>query len=61
MSIDDVISVYVGKVVNDKVHLERHAGIKDWLVRDYEKQLVQDELVLRALKCAKANGLTGED
>lgn len=61
MNIDDVISVYVGKVVSDKVHLERHGGIKDWLVRDYEKQLVQDELVLRALKCAKANGFTGED
>lgn len=60
MSIDDVISVYVGKVVSDRVHLERHAGIKDWLVRDYEKQLIQDELVLAALKCAKANGFTGE-
>lgn len=60
MSIDDVISVYVGRVVSDKVHLERHSGIRDWLVRGYEKQLVQDELVLRALKCAKANGFTGE-
>lgn len=60
MSIDDVISVYVGKVVSDRVHLERHAGIKDWLVRDYEKQLIQDELVLAALKCAKVNGFTGE-
>lgn len=60
MNIDDVISMYVGKVVSDRVHIERRTGIKDWLVEEYRKQLAQDELVLRALKCAKANGFTGE-
>ena len=39
MSIDDVISVYVGKVVSDRVHLERHVGIKDRLAKDYENSL----------------------
>lgn len=61
MSIDDVISVYVGKVVSDRVHLERHAGIKDWLVKGYEKQLAMDKMILGALKCAKVNGYTGEE
>lgn len=60
MNIDDVISHYVGKVVSDRVHIERHAGIKDWLVDDYKKELRRDEIVLAALKCAKAVGFTGE-
>lgn len=60
MNVDDVISHYVGKVVADKVHIQRHAGIKDWLVEGYKKELERDELVLAALKCAKAIGFTGE-
>ena len=56
MNVDDVISYYVGKVVADKVHIQRHLGIKDGL-----KGLERDELVLAALKCAKAIGFTGEE
>ena len=61
MNIDDLISYYIDKVVSDKVHIDRHAGIKDWLVDGYKKELQRDELTLAALKCAKAIGFTGEE
>lgn len=60
MNVDDVISHYVGKIVSDKVHIERHAGIKDWMTEKYKKELERDELVLAALRCAKSVGFTGE-
>lgn len=34
--------------------------VSDWLVEGYKKELERDELVLAALKCAKAIGFTGE-
>jgi hypothetical protein len=61
MSIDDVISYYVGKVVTDRLHIERNAGIKDWLADENRKELRRDEITLAALKCAKAFGYTGEE
>lgn len=61
MNVDDVISHYVGKVVMDKLHIERHAGIKDWLVEGYKKELARDKIVLAALKCAKSVGFSGEE
>lgn len=61
MNIDNVISYYVGKVVTDRVHIERHTGVKDWLVEENKKELRRDEITLAALRCAKMVGFTGEE
>ena len=61
VNIDDVISVYIGKVVSGKKKVEItpecSAGIPR---RVYQKELQRDQIILGALKCAKANGFTGE-
>lgn len=61
MNIDDVISLYVGKVTSDK---KRIAVAPEYTVgvprSTYQKELERDSIVLSALKCAKANGFTGE-
>lgn len=61
MNIDDVISEYVGKVVRNKKRVLEapicSAGIPRHV---YEKELQRDTLILGALKCAKANGYSGE-
>ena len=58
MSIDDVISYYVGRVVRDKKALLEEPVPNDTSRR--ERELQRDQMVLGALRCAKANGFIGE-
>lgn len=58
MSIDDVISYYVGRVVRDKKAILEEPVSSDTSRR--ERELRRDQIVLGALKCAKANGFIGE-
>jgi hypothetical protein len=58
MDIDDVISYYIGKVVRDKRNLIGSGPVST--SRSREKELERDLLILNALRCAKANGFTGE-
>lgn len=55
MNVDDVISYYVGMVVRDKKAVERSPG------EGHERELERDQIVLAGLRCAKANGFSGED
>lgn len=55
MNVDDVISYYVGRVVRDKQAIERSPG------EGHERELERDRIVLAGLRCAKANGFSGED
>lgn len=61
MSVDDVISYYAGRVVYHrkkvKITPECSEGIPCSV---YEKELKRDQIILGALKCAKANGFAGE-
>lgn len=62
MNIDDVISYYEGKVVRDRKRILTASPISEGVPRAvYEKELKWHKLVLCALKCAKANGFTGEE
>ncbi|MFR6626817.1 MAG: hypothetical protein ACLURW_11010 [Flavonifractor plautii] len=62
MNIDDVISYYEGKVVRDRKRVLTASPISEGVPRAvYEKELKRHKLVLGALKCAKANGFTGEE
>ena len=55
MKIDDVISHYIGRVVRDRKAVERSPG------EGHERELDRDQTVLAALRCAKANGFSGEE
>ena len=62
MNIDDVISYYEGKVVRDRKRVLTASPISEGVPRAvYEKELKRPKMVLGALKCAKANGFTGEE
>jgi len=58
VSIDDVISYYIGRVVRDKKALLEEPVSSDTSRR--EKELRRDQIVLGALRCAKDNGFVGE-
>jgi hypothetical protein len=58
VNIDDVISYYVGRVVKDKKALLEEPVSNDTSRR--EKELRRDQIVLGALRCAKANEFIGE-
>lgn len=61
MNIDDVISYYVGRVVYHRKKVEITPECSEGIPRSvYEKELKRDQIILGALKCAKANGFTGE-
>ena len=55
MKNDDVISHYIGRVVRDRKAVERSPG------EGHERELDRDQIVLAALRCAKANGFSGEE
>ena len=46
--------------IEDRVNIERYRDSKVISVRHFERVLVQDEMILGALKCAKLHGYTGE-
>ena len=63
MNIDDVnvISYYVGKVVPDKKRVLEAPMASEGILRHvYGREVQRDTGILSVLKCAKANGYSGE-
>lgn len=61
LTLDKLINLYVGVVTHDKKQLiewEAHRGTPLYELK--QKTLAQDTMILGALRCAKANGFTGE-
>lgn len=56
LTMDRLINLYEGKVVHDRVNIQRHDD-----PTEYERALAQDKMILGALKCAKLHGYTGEE
>lgn len=57
LTLDRLINLYEGKVVHDRVNIQRHFDAP----ADYERELAKDKMILGALKCAKLYGYTGEE
>lgn len=57
LTLDRLINLYEGKLVHDRVNIQRHFDAPT----DYERELAQDKMILGALKCAKLHGYTGEE
>lgn len=58
---DKLINLYEGLVVHDRKQLiewKDHCGIPLYEMK--QRTLAQDKMILGALKCAKANGYSGE-
>ena len=61
ITLDKVINLYEGQVVHDKKQLiewDDHRRIPLYELK--ERSLAQDKMILGALKCARANGYSGE-
>lgn len=62
VTLDNLINLYEGIVVHDRHLLELFDKYKDGEMGDCKRRcLKQDEMILGALKCAKANGYVGTD
>lgn len=62
VTLDKLINLYEGIVVQDHKQLiewKDHCGIPLYEMK--QRTLVQDKMILGALKCAKANGYSGEE
>lgn len=59
LTLDKLINYYEGLVVADRKRIEI-AGVPGDFERSNRMVLSQDKMILGALKCAKANGFTGE-
>ena len=62
VTLDKLINLYEGIVVYDRKQLiewKDHCGIP--LYEMTQRTLAQDKMILGALKCAKANGYSGEE
>ena len=62
VTLDKLINLYEGIVVHDRKQLiewKDHCGISLYEMK--QRTLAQDKMILGALKCAKANGFTGEE
>lgn len=62
VTLDKLINLYEGIVVQDRKQLiewKDHCGIPLYEMK--QRTLVQDKMILGALKCAKANGYSGEE
>lgn len=60
--LDKLINLYEGIVVHDRKQLiewKDHCGIPLYEMK--QRTLAQDNMILGALKCAKANGYSGEE
>lgn len=62
LTLDKLINLYAGIVVHDKKQLiewddHQRTPLYELKQRTYE----QDRMILGALRCAKANGFTGEE
>lgn len=61
VTLDKLINLYEGFVVHDRKQLiewKDHCGIPLYEMK--QRTLAQDKMILGALKCAKANGYSGE-
>ena len=62
ITLDKVINLYEGQVVHDKKQLiEWDDHRRTPLYELKERTLAQDKMILGALKCARANGYSGEE
>ena len=62
ITLDKVINLYEGVVVHDKQQLIEWDAHRRTPIYDLKKRtLVQDKMILGALKCARANGYSGEE
>lgn len=62
VTLDNLINLYEGIVVQDRHLLELFDKYKDGEMGDCKRRsLKQDSMILGALKCAKANGFLGEE
>ena len=62
VTLDKLINLYEGIVVHDRKQLiewKDHCGIPLYDMK--QRTLAQDKMILGALKCAKANGYSGEE
>lgn len=62
VTLDKLINLYEGIVVHDRKQLiewKNHCGIPLYEMK--QRTLAQDKMILGALKCAKANGYSGEE
>lgn len=62
VTLDKLINLYEGIVVHDRKQLiewKDHCGIPLYEMK--QQTLAQDKMILGALKCAKANGYSGEE
>lgn len=62
VTLDKLINLYEGIVVHDRKQLiewKDHCGIPLYEMK--QRTLAQDKMILDALKCAKANGYSGEE
>lgn len=62
VTLDKLINLYEGIVVHDRNQLiewKDHCGIPLYEMK--QRTLAQDKMILGALKCAKANGYSGEE
>lgn len=62
ITLDKVITLYEGIVVHDKQQLIEWDAHRRTPIYDLKKRtLAQDKMILGALKCARANGYSGEE
>lgn len=62
VTLDKLINLYEGIIVHDRKQLiewKDHCGIPLYEMK--QRTLAQDKMILGALKCAKANGYSGEE
>ena len=62
VTLDKLINLYEGIVVHDRKQLiewKDHRGIPLYEMK--KRTLAQEKMILGALKCAKANGYSGEE
>ena len=62
VTLDKLINLYEGLVVHDRKQLIEWKGHGHTpLYEIKERTLAQDKMILGALKCARANGYSGEE
>ena len=62
VTLDKLINLYEGIVVQDKKMIELFEPVSDSVIYGMKLRVLdQDKMILGALKCAKANGFTGEE
>lgn len=61
LTLDKLINLYEGVVVHDRKQIEEWDGHRGTPIYEIKQRtLAQDKMILGVLKCAKANGFTGE-